>query len=129
MKIALICFVFIWLSYICSHVRADAFLIPGSFMYYEEFAHRRYVTDIPSIYEIHLQNYRQTPLIRSQNWRLQRVSHWFDPVLVIHFDSVLKTKVGGIDRMLYLEGRSVWVVLNAVQCHTRRGEAAASGNV
>jgi hypothetical protein len=37
MKIVLICLVFVWLSYICSHVRADAFNIPGSFTYYEEF--------------------------------------------------------------------------------------------
>ena len=38
MKIVLICLVFIWLSYICSYVEADAFFIPGSFTYYEEFA-------------------------------------------------------------------------------------------
>ena len=38
MKIVHICLVFIWLSYICSHVKAHAFLIPGSFTYYEEFA-------------------------------------------------------------------------------------------
>lgn len=89
----------VWLPYNTAMLGLVRFSFQGLLRFMKNSLKRRYVTEILSSYEIHRQNCRQTPLIRSQNWRLQCISHWSDLALVIHFDCVLKTKVGDSVRM------------------------------
>ena len=82
-------FSFVWSSYGCPIFAAMLgpmrFSSQGLLRIMKNLRMRRYVTEIPNLDEINRQNYRQTPLIRSTNWRLQHICYWSDLLLVIHF--------------------------------------------